>query len=156
MKKSFVSNYRKFRSIGYTAKNAFSASKTLAQWSKLESAGLAQIIAEPDDCCDMDDLKGDTYNREVNPEIPELRMQREEKAFEEFVGLHGVWGVIGQYRLNEDSNWITGGSIWGIVDIDPTSPFSNEYVTDIMGQTIGELKNSLLNRCQSCRQLVQA
>lgn len=47
---------------------------------------------------DMENLKGDCYNPEVNHDIPKDRLAREEAAFEARVEAEGVWGIVGYVK----------------------------------------------------------
>ncbi len=117
-------DYKKLRASGYAAKSALYSARINSEWRAFECGNdepefgifcvRLQII--PDDCCDMDNLKGDTYNRKANPDIQESRMAREEKEFEERVDRDGVWGVVGEFW--NGSKWTQADSCFGFVGDD--------------------------------------
>jgi hypothetical protein len=116
-------------------------------FEKLEDKGLVRLNTVPDDSAEMDDLKGDTYNREANPDIQESRMAREEKEFEEKVARDGVWGVVGEYRVSEDEEYEHADSCFGFVGDDWKD---SGYDTDIMAATIAALKGAVETACPHC------
>lgn len=85
----------------------------------------------------MDDLKGDIFSRKANPDIPESRMTREEKAFEEKVNQRGVYGLIGEYKCPCCGEWKQADSCWGFVGND-----YGGYEYDIMQATLDALKDA--------------
>ncbi len=121
------------------AKNALDMARTLAAFQECEDETV-RLRCEPDEHCDMENLKGDTFNREVNTDIQESRMAREEKEFEESIERDGVWGIIGEYLNPATGQWEHGDSCWGFAGYkDSTDPFENCAVIDIMDQTIDAL-----------------
>jgi hypothetical protein len=75
--------------------------------------GRVRIIESPDYHCDMDDLKGDCFNPDVNTDINPNRLAREERGFEDRVNRDGVWGYRAEYW--NGSKWIETDSIWGVI-----------------------------------------
>jgi hypothetical protein len=117
--------------------------KINAEWTKLEAAGKVRFTCKPDEICDMDDLKGDTFNREVNPEIPEEKMAEQEREFEALVEREGVWGIIGEYFDGEV--WQYGDSVWGMIG---DNVLDNDYTLDIKSLTIDAYRAVRL--CPTC------
>jgi hypothetical protein len=77
-----------------------------------------RLIVVPDDCYDIDNLKGDCYNPVVNPDIPAERLEAEEREFEEKVGAEGVYGIVGQYKCPCCGSWEDADAVWGFVGDD--------------------------------------
>jgi len=75
-----------------------------------------RIVAMPDHFCDMDDLKGDCFNPDVNGNINRNRLAREEREFEERVASEGVWGFRAEYW--NGAEWVETDSIFGFVGDD--------------------------------------
>lgn len=93
-------------------------------WDKLESAGLVRCRIVPDECCDIEDLKGDTYNVELNADtVPggKRTIEAQEKAFMELIERDGVWGFVIEYRkpacgtCGRKADWEHVDSCWGFV-----------------------------------------
>lgn len=126
--------YNALRKQGYMAQNALSAAKTQVEFDDNENV---RLVVKADEFCDMDDLKGDTYNPEANPSIPASRLEREEKEFEEKVNREGVYGLVGEYRCPHCGEWKQADSCWGFVG----QEFGG-YEYDIMQLTLDALKNA--------------
>lgn len=75
-----------------------------------------RIVEMPDCFADMDDLKGDCFNPDVNTDINPNRLAREEREFEERVNSDGVWGYRAEFW--NGSEWIETDSIFGFVGDD--------------------------------------
>lgn len=108
-----TNEYKRLRKSGWGAKQAVSRAKLLARWEGMKQAGMVRLRIAPDEFVNMDDLKGDTYSRKANPDIPEPRMAREEKEFEERIEREGVCGIVGEYWNGEE--WVQVDSCWGFV-----------------------------------------
>lgn len=94
-----------------------------------------RIIEHVDSVASLEDLKGDTFNREVNPDIPEERMAREERVFEELVEREGVFGyVLEKWNPRPGVGYQPVDSCWGFVghysESDPT--FKHEIVEEML------------------------
>lgn len=139
---NYRQTYRQFREQGFRALIAWNYTKTEQLWeawygyeidgeaypeaenaspdeienSRLGEPGEVRLRILADTDCSMDDLKGDVYDRAVNPEIPESRMAREEKEFEERIDREGVWGITGEFWDGDE--WIFVDSCWGFVGDD--------------------------------------
>lgn len=106
--------YRKLRMQGWHASMALHCAKAQEAFDDLGEE-CVRIRVEPDECADMDSLKGDCFNPRVNPDVPRGRLEREEKAFEEKVEREGVWGFIAEYFDPRTETWEHADSCWGFV-----------------------------------------
>ena len=134
--------YTRLRKLGFQASNALSYARTLTEFRSRECGewdepelGDVRLRIVPDEHADMDDLKGDCFNRKVNPDVQESRMQREENDFEERVRSDGVWGIVGEYW--DGSNWQHADSVWGFVG---DAWRNSGYDFDIMQSALNEGK----------------
>ena len=136
--------YRRIRAKFPTmlASAALFSARTRKAWSDIDGV-LVRLRCEPDEFADFDDLCGDTYSHEANPDISRERLDREREEFRALVERDGVWGIIGEYRLNEDLEWVQVDSCWGFAGYsDPTDPDENGYVDDICSATLAELADA--------------
>jgi hypothetical protein len=90
---------------------------TLAYYHKL---GLFRIRAVADPSYRFEDLCGDTYKPEANPDIDPKQLAREKATFRSRVNRMGVWGVLVEVRPSREIEWRDLGpealdSIWGFV-----------------------------------------
>lgn len=143
------------------------------QWEALESAGLVRMRFVPDDCCDIADLEGDTYDIDAHADtVPggARTIIAQRKAFEATIEREGVWGCVTDYRLapcaecwdadyglgvvncshechnGEHPGWESGDSCWGFVGAD-----AHCYATGLMQGAIDALRDALVSRCPVCR-----
>lgn len=126
--------YNALRKQGWAAQFALSAAKTQVEFDDNENV---RLVVVPDELCSMDDLKGDIFNPEANPDIPASRLEREEKEFEEKVNREGVYGLVGEYRCPHCGEWKHADSCWGFVGDD-----YDGYKYDCMAATLKALKNA--------------
>lgn len=98
-----------------------------------------RIVEMPDHHAEMDDLKGDCFNPDVNSDINRNRLTREEREFEERVNRDGVHGYRAEYW--DGAEWIEADSIWGFVGDDF---IGSGYDDDLMESTLDALE-----KCQS-------
>ncbi len=119
------STYKKLRAQGYHAKQALNAAKTRAEWFTLDCGThdtpeldkyCVRLRIVADECADIDDLKGDCYNPDVNIDISEKKLRAQEIEFEAHVNEDGVWGVIGEFWNGRE--WIETDSCFGFVGDD--------------------------------------
>lgn len=129
----YLREYNRLRSLGWSANAALRCAKTKARFNALGEEHV-RVRIEPADDVDMDDLKGDMFNRRANPDIPEQVMRREEKAFEELVNREGVWGIISEYRDPNTGKWEHADSCWGFVGV--SGVHDSGYDTDCMDQAL--------------------
>ena len=79
---------------------------------------------------------------EVNPEIPESRLERERKEFLDKVNRDGVWGIIGEFFDGE--TWQHADSCFGFVGDDWKG---RGYDVDIMRETLDSARKVKVCRC---------
>lgn len=97
--------------------------------------GSVRLRIVADDCCNFDDLEGDTFDPDVNSDVPRARLEREQKEFREKVNRDGVWGVIGEYFNGKE--WVHVDSCFGFVGEDWKE---SGYDIDIMRATIDAMR----------------
>jgi len=104
-----------------------------------EGLGYIRITYEADHFVDIDELAGDTYNPEANPDIPKARIDREFEVFKRRIEAEGVWSVLAQYRLDLTAdNWQTVDSIWGFVGQD-----CHDYEGDLLESAYDGFKTAV-------------
>lgn len=147
---SFARAYARERATGTRASIAFHNVRVRDAWRKAEwdevsepEFGEVRLRVVPDDCVDVDDLFGDTFNPKVNPEIPLARLERERKAEIDRVNRDGVWGIIGEYFDGE--SWQHADSCFGFIGEDWKD---SGYDVDIMSQTLDAV--SSVQDCRVC------
>jgi hypothetical protein len=71
---------------------------------------------EPDDCGDFEDMCGDTFNPEANPDISPNILERQKKAYREKLKYEGVWFITSEFYDGDEwqhadsIGWIEGGT----------------------------------------------
>lgn len=131
--------YRRLRGIGWTATEAFRAAKVRTAWEYAESAGIVSLEVVPDDSwLTFDDLMGDTFNRAANPDIPESRMAREEKAERERFERDGVVGIVAKAHGEHVD------SVWGFIGDDWKD---SGYDVDLMAAALAVVEPTPSNWC---------
>ena len=140
---TLLREYHRLRVKGWQALTAFDAAKTRVAWHQSDMQGLVRLRVVPDECSDMDNLKGDCFNPKVNADIPASRLEREERAFEDRVDRLGVWGIVGEYFDGEE--WQHADSVWGFVGEDWQD---SGYDIDVMRMTLDAL--TTLEHCPNC------
>lgn len=120
---------RRWNDVGGEIVSKYDASD---EWESGDSR--VRIVEMPDDCCHMDDLKGDCFNPDVNDNINRNRLAREEREFEERVNRDGVHGYRAEYW--NGAEWIETDSIWGFVGDDF---IGSCYDDDLMESAMGGL-----------------
>ena len=76
-----------------------------------------RVIAYADTVSDLEDLKGDTFNPKLHPEISAEQLAKEEREFEERAKRMGVYGIAGEFR-DQSGMWTTNDACWGFVGED--------------------------------------
>ena len=66
---------------------------------------LLRYRIEPDYFYDMESLKGDMFNHDCCPEMPEDELKMQEIAFENEVNKRGVWGYIAESKCKCCGQW---------------------------------------------------
>jgi hypothetical protein len=97
-----------------------------------------RMIVVVDNDYDIENLKGDSYNPEVNPDIDIDLLKRGEEEFEDRVSEEGVCGIISQFKCPCCGSWMDADSVFGIVGDDWTE---SGYDTDL----INSAKQKLLD-----------
>ncbi|MEN6534494.1 MAG: hypothetical protein ABFD89_12575 [Bryobacteraceae bacterium] len=111
-------------------------------WEKAEDAGLVRLRVEPDESTDLDNLLGDVFNPEANPDIDPKRLEQEKQHEIDRINRDGVWGVIGEYKAavcpacGRGGNWEHADSCWGFIGNDWEG---SGYDLDIMEETLAQL-----------------
>lgn len=88
--------YKRARSAGWPAKQAWSMALVRERWSAAEARGLVRIVVEPDDSFTVDDYD------------PSIR-----RATAELVEREGAWGIVSQARCSCCGEWHAVESVWG-------------------------------------------
>ncbi len=117
--------------VGEYAAGCLRAAKTYYQFRVLEAAGKVRIAAEPEE-----DNYFDVYGE------PDTKQERE--AIVAALEQHGCWHVYTEVKCHCCGNWERADSIGMCVYSNPTSPFENDYVIDLMRRAI-DLHEELLN-----------
>lgn len=96
--------------------------------------GNFRITEHADTDFDLEDLKGDSYNPKVNPDIDADVLKNEETQFEALVEREGVFGyVLERWNPSPGMGWEHLDSCWGFVgQYDESSTNSNHYIVDEM------------------------
>jgi len=153
--------YRTFRAHGEPASRALDAARTCLLWGRLSDLGMVRLEVRPDDSYDWSDER----ERERFGEdgawgvVGEYRVPARMGNSDDLTTVYGDDSAVverdsqGQwFRLEYEMQWEHGDSIWGCVGYqDVSSPQENPYVIDIMGETIGRLREALRGRCPVCR-----
>ena len=132
--------YARLRKAGWQARAAIRHARIIREFGDLEHDGKVRLRVESDDSASMDDLKGDMFSRRNHPGIPESRMAREEKEFEDRVSHLGVYGIIGEYLNPATERWEHADSVFGFVGDDWRD---SGYDADIMRATIDAYKEAI-------------
>lgn len=78
--------------------------------------GRLRLVQCADEIMSFDDLAGDNYNAEANPDVPKHIMDAERQAFIDRVNSDGVWGF--RSEVWDGDEWIETDSCWGFVGDD--------------------------------------
>ena len=97
--------------------------------------GQLRILQIPDEHMSFDDLTGDTYNADVNPDVPKHVMDKQRQAEIDRIDSEGVYGHRAEYW--DGSEWIETDSIWGFVGDDFQS---SGYDGDLMSSAMEGLR----------------
>lgn len=145
MRKQTSFEYRRLRKAGWHAQQAMRAARILTSWHRREAydqdepdaTHCVRLTVKPDESADFEDLCGDSYSAEANPDIQRSRLEREREAFRAKVERDGVWGVIGEYWDEASQEWREADSVWGFAGYDDVlSPRENCYIPDLMASAL--------------------
>lgn len=91
-----------------------------------------RIIELADEFAEMENLKGDTYNVEVNSDISPEVIRKQEVEFEQLVNSEGVYGYELQvWNPEVGQGWEHVDSCWGFVgQYSETEELFNHYIID--------------------------
>jgi len=136
MKKETLRLYRRFRETGYRADESIRGAKIVAKFDELEMDGLVrlQTQAERENYFDVYGKPGgyvDGYGRRVS-----AKQEYEELAAE--IDRHGCYHVYSEFF--DGTEWQFVDSLGMRVCNDPTSPFENCCVSDLMQAAIVSLQ----------------
>lgn len=123
------------------------------QWEAAERAGLVRLCQAPDDYADIADLAGDTFDVAIHAAtVPggARTIHAQRKRFERQIAQDGIWGIVGQFRIQDIGPWKHADSVWGCVGYDYLADC--DYCIDIMAGTLNALRETLKRRCPTCRQ----
>lgn len=100
-----------------------------------------RIVEIEDETYSLEDLKGDCYNPDVNPDIPDLSEQ--ERKFERTVENEGVFGyVLERWNPEPGTGYEHVDSCWGFVGMyNPEIEFNNHYIVEELKRHIKETEN---------------
>lgn len=135
----------------WQARHAIAAAETKRQWDDINGAngytvsahdaehyspcpgeswrnnGRVRIVEHADEHCDLDDLFGDSFDSQVNPEIKAKILERERAAEIDRIQRDGVWGYVSEYW--DGNEWQHADSVWGFIGDDFNG---SGYDTDLM------------------------
>jgi len=98
--------------------------------------GKISIGRDEDDHCSFDDLAGDCFNPDANPDIDPAKLKREENAYKAKIRRSGVWGYRSSYwtgRSWEDSEGLEHSAICGFVGFEF---FGSGYELQVMEEAL--------------------
>jgi len=97
-----------------------------------------RIVEFRDDHFNMEDLKGDCYNPEVNYDIAPETLKSQEQDFENKVYGEGVYGYeLQEWNPEVDAGWEHIDSCWGFVGAYEESGDNNHYIVEYLKSQIG-------------------
>ncbi len=147
-----MKEYRKCRAKGEPAKYALRSVRTMIQWDKLyygddDDRTYVRLRLVPDECATLADLEGDSYNPKVNEDISPAKLKKERKEFIDRINRDGVWGIVGEYRINSNEEWVIADSCFGFVGDDWKD---SGYDIDIMSTTLEARTEAMGDVCAHC------
>jgi len=80
--------------------------------------GMFRVVLVEDETYSFEDLCGDMYNPEANPDVDVTVLARQKRAYRARVNRDGVYGSLAQVRNTPTGLWVTVESIWGFVGED--------------------------------------
>lgn len=101
----FRLEYWRLRAKGWPASQAYRAAKVHATFQNCDNVRLDLV---PDETS-YDDSYIDSWDTTVN------QIKLAKKELWERIERNGVWGLLGQYRANDESPWVTVYSLWGLI-----------------------------------------
>ena len=107
--------------------------------------GKIRITKIADEISTFEDLSGDIFNEEANPDIPPLILKKEKTSFKRRINNSGVWTMLSEYwngREWENLIGIDENSISGFVGNDF---FGSFYELQLMQAALDAYNNQLLD-----------
>lgn len=134
--------------VGFSAVDAYRDAIIRRKWRALEDSGYVRFETPYDNDPDISFLDQDCFNSDRGGIALTKRIR-------ELASDEGVFGLVGEYRLDTDSDsWESGGSVWGFIGYDDTNPRNNCYATSVMLETIEAFraawKDHIRNVCPQC------
>jgi len=102
-------------------------------WRDLEAAGKVKMDVVPDDDIDLDNILGDVFDPETNPEVKPSVLAEQRQAEIDRINRDGVWGIVGYYRSPTTHEWMQADSTWGFIGSDWNG---SGYDVDVMEAAI--------------------
>jgi hypothetical protein len=126
MKKEEIENFKKFRSGGMKAINAFFSAKTLCEFKALEEIGQARIKIQ--------------YEEENYFHVfGEPESEKERRYIVATIEKFGLWYVKAEVKCPCCGQWEHVEGIGMIIANDPADPYENEYAIDLMQAAIDKV-----------------
>lgn len=122
----------------------------------LLQAGKIRLKEEPDHDWSMEDMKGDCFKPECNPDLSPEELKKQERDFEGEILGYGVVGLIAQYKARH--GWVDCASCWGIRWVDKDSSDFSDLLQDAMSdyleyektQKLHDLAPTMVDLLQDC------
>jgi hypothetical protein len=113
------------------------------RFADLETKGFVRVKVLQDESATTEELEGDSFNPEVNPDIAAERLAEERQQFGERIEREGVFGIVSEVLIGGE--WKHAGSCWGFVGEDYKH---SGHDVDIRDEAI-DLYDSL-DKCTQC------
>lgn len=130
MNKQTITEYKKFRKLGYSASNSLHNAKAVIAFEELESQGVVRIAAEYE--------QEDYFSVYGKPDSA-----KEYKAICDLLESKGCWYVFTQVKCICCEQWITVDAIGMIIEDNPTSPYENCYAPDLMNEAVRHYREGI-------------
>lgn len=112
-------------------------SSTNGKGKDINTLPKTRIRIVPDECSSFDDLYWDTFNREVNPDIPEETMQAQEDAARKDFEENGAWGIAVDILCPACGTYHYFSGVYGM-DYAYAHDEANEYRKDLEQEALAE------------------
>ncbi len=122
--------YNRFRKLGYGASLAWENAKIVDRFEREsdDGRGRVRIVADPEE-----DSYFDVFGK------PDTDKERD--AIAEAIDRYGCWYVHTDTRCPACDSWTIQDGVGMNIHADPTSPFENPYVVDMMSAALAALDN---------------
>lgn len=124
-----------------TAKTALKSAKHKVKTQNLweEAGDSVRLRVEPDYTFYPEDLMGDAYNPEANPDINPTLLEKQKKEFIQRCEREGIYFLIGEYECPCCGEWTVADSVGGFVGDDWKG---SRHDIDIMNTTVEAYRES--------------